>query len=192
MKREQVKSNDVDACIHCGLCTENCMFLKKYKKDIAGVKKPVALDRTDIYLPVLDKNLSIEAENLVWVSTPSGVVSYQIHDTMPWSGGTQLFWKDAEVGNQATFSFISNVEGKFSLAGLFTIARDYGVFDIYINGKKVFNKLDLNNKELAVKEFTADSVNIIKGVNLIEIELVKHAPEAAKRSNFGLDKLIFR
>lgn len=161
-------------------------------KDIAGVREPVALDRTDIYSPALDKNLSIEAENLIWVRTPSGVVSYQIHDTMPWSGGTQLFWKDAEVGNQAAFSFISNVEGKFSLAGLFTIARDYGVFDIYINGKKIFDKLDLNNKELAVKEFTADSVNIIKGVNLIEIELVRHAPEAAKRSNFGLDKLIFR
>ncbi len=160
-------------------------------QDIVGAKEPVVMDRTDIYSPVLDAGRSIEGENLIWVSTPSGSVSYQAHDKIAWSGGLQLHWRDAEVGNQVKFSFRSNVEGRFRMVGTFTVARDYGVFDIYLNGKKIFSKLDLGGHDLGVMEFKADGAVLVKGENVLEIELIKHAEGAAKRSHFGLDKLVF-
>jgi hypothetical protein len=160
--------------------------------DIAGAREPVALDRTDLYPPVLDKDLGIEGENLLWLGTPSGPVSYQTHDAAQWSGGLQLHWRDAEVGNQAKFGFDSNVEGRFTLTGTFTVARDYGVFDIYLNGKKIFSKLDLGGRNLGVMQFKAEAVNLLKGGNVLEIELVKHAEGVSKKSHFGLDKLSFQ
>ncbi|MDR0352424.1 MAG: DUF2961 domain-containing protein, partial [Opitutaceae bacterium] len=160
------------------------------ERDLAGVREPVALDRADIYSPALDEKLSVEAENLIWVSTPSGVVSYQAHATLPWSGGLQLCWKDAEVGNRASFSFNSHVAGRFAFTGLFTTARDYGVFDLYLNGEKIFSKLDLGG-ELDIKPVKVGAVNLLKGANVLEVELVRHAKDAAKKSHFGIDKLVF-
>ena len=39
MKREEKVTTDTDKCIHCGRCTENCLFLKKYQQDIGTVEK---------------------------------------------------------------------------------------------------------------------------------------------------------
>jgi hypothetical protein len=160
-------------------------------RDLVGAREPVALDRADIYPPVLDENLGVEAENLTWISTPAGSFTYQSHDTLPLSGGLQLFWKDAEVGYRASFGFNSNIEGVRSLTGVFTTARDHGVANIYLNGKKVFGKLDLGSDEPGIKTVKAGPVNLLKGRNLIEIELVRHAKGAINKSNFAIDRLSF-
>ena len=39
MTEADVHSTNVDKCIHCGLCTKNCLFLKKYRIDLEGLSR---------------------------------------------------------------------------------------------------------------------------------------------------------
>ena len=32
-------ANNVTECVHCGLCTKNCLFLEKYKIDLKDLKE---------------------------------------------------------------------------------------------------------------------------------------------------------
>ena len=32
-------ANNAAECVHCGLCTKNCLFLKKYKIDLKGLEE---------------------------------------------------------------------------------------------------------------------------------------------------------
>ena len=40
MKKEEINNFiDTNACIHCGMCTNNCLFLDKYKIDISDMER---------------------------------------------------------------------------------------------------------------------------------------------------------
>jgi len=167
--------------------------------DDAGAKQPVAQSRVEFYPPILDKDLSIEGENLSLVSHTGGQVEQQKQRVGPqknqrspaWSHGAQLWWRDAAVGDRALFAFDSEVEAQVALHGVFTVARDYGVFDVYLNGKKIFAALDLGGRDLGIKTFTSSPAQILKGRNHLAIELVANAKDRRK-SHFGLDKLTFK
>jgi hypothetical protein len=166
---------------------------------------PVALHRADLYPPTLNADLSIEGENLQWISNDSGSTlrwhtldrpppnMVKHTDNLPWSGGLQLAWQNIEwAGQRAVFAFISDKAGTFDLTGVFTTAPDYGTFNIHLNGKRIFSRLDLRSDLPDMSGHTANGVELKSGANVLEIELVRQPPGLNAKAAFGLDKLIFK
>jgi len=157
--------------------------------DVAGAKEPVTMKRSDIYSDRLQ--LSIEGENLIRRSVTKGRVEYQAQHKELWSGGMQIYWRDIEKGDKAVFEFESDFSGSFVFTGLFTIAPDYGIFNIYLNDQLIGSNIDLFNPKVDVKEITLGKINLRTGKNTFTVELAEY-PKGFSKSCFGIDQLIFR
>jgi hypothetical protein len=159
--------------------------------DMTAAALPVPLRHADLP-PVPDENGNIEGEHLCRLSTPSGRFTQQTRE-LPWSGNAQLFWQEAGVGSVATLGFDSDKAGRFTMTGVFTIAPDYAMVNIYLNGRRVLNRLDLSEKKLGVREVsTPEPVELRKGANVLEVEIVRRSKFVPARSFFGLDRLSFK
>lgn len=157
------------------------------KEDIAGAIEPVAKKRNDIYTPEL--KLIIEGENLI--SSPTGgKIDYQTSSDVLWSEGMQLFWYDAQPDDCANFDFYSSFSGNFDLCGVFTQAPDYGVVNIYMNNKLIFEKLDLHHHTVKMEEHQHKNIQLNAGMNTLKVEVISTV-RGNKTSCFGLDKLVF-
>ncbi len=156
------------------------------KEDIAGAKEKVALKRSDIYSTKLA--LSIEGENLDMTSITGGEMQYQAHGR--WSNGMQLYLRNIKPGDRAEFQFECDCPGEYRSAGLFTIAPDYGKFNIYINGNKIANDLDLQHPVIDVKEIELGVITLKQGRNTLTVEL-SQLPKSQSIGHFGIDRLSF-
>jgi len=162
---------------------------KLTKEDVDGAKERVALKRSDIYSSQLE--LSVEAENIVALNIPNEKLEFQKNfKGVYWSGGMQLYWKDISKGDKADFEFECLLPGSYNFVGIFTIAPDYGKFNIYINGKIIGANLDLNHIVIATKRFKLGSSDLKAGKNIFTVELIDYA-KGFNKSCFGIDKLIF-
>ncbi|WP_277557473.1 glycoside hydrolase family 172 protein [Ereboglobus sp. PH5-10] len=162
----------------------------------ADAREPVALDRSDIIPSDLQGDkagaLFIEGEDLLVEKTTSGKAAAQsIKRPMPWSGGAQLWWRDLKPEARATFAFYSDVSGRFDMTAFLTTANDYGTFDVRLNGKIVFKNLNLNTPELYTTTAQA-GVELVKGKNTLEVELVAPSKHPGGKTHFGLDRLLFK
>lgn len=157
--------------------------------DIAGAKEPVAMKRSDIYSDQVQ--LTLEGENMIPVNLPNGKIEYQTHFKELWSEGMQIYWREIEKNNKADFEFGCVFPGQYDFAGIFTIAPDYGTFNIYINGQKVASNLNLYHPKVDVKEISLGKVNLKSGKNTFTVELTAY-PDGFSKSCFGIDKLIFK
>ena len=157
-------------------------------EDISGAKEPVAMKRSDTYSPKLE--ITLEGENLLITNRENNKFEHQTH-LKEWSDGMQLFWKEIEKGNRVDLEFESSFVGQYDFSCIFTTAPDYGVFSIFLNGKLIASNLDLYSSEVAVKEFKLGEISLNSGKNVLSVELTGH-PGDLQKSNFGIDKLIFR
>jgi len=85
----------------------------------------------------------------------------------------------------------SALGGQYNFTGIFTIAPDYGVFNIYINGQWIASNLDLSNPVANIREIRLGNVNLRSGKNTLTVELVEY-PKELSNSSFGIDKMIFK
>ncbi|MFQ5348993.1 MAG: hypothetical protein ACE5EG_00965, partial [Thermoanaerobaculia bacterium] len=53
-----------------------------------------------------------------------------------WSGGAQLFWAPRRSGARLSLTITVPAAGTYSIAGQFTKAPDYGVFQVGANGRQ--------------------------------------------------------
>ena len=159
--------------------------------DVAGAKEPVAMHRSDIYSNKLQ--LLIEAENMIPVNSTKGKIELQhaVYFTSDlWSGGTQVYWQDIEKGDKTDFEFECAFPGQYTFSGYLTIAPDYGIFNIYLNGQKVSSNLNLFYPSVNVKVVPFGKVNLKAGKNTLSVELVEY-PMGLNKSCFGIDILKF-
>ncbi len=158
------------------------------KEDIAGAKEPVAEKRSDIYKPEIQ--LTIEGENLTPANIPVGKIDCQMFLRNLWSDAMQLFWSGITVGNRAEFTFDCSFPGRYIFTGIYTVAPDYGTFNIYINEAPVATNLNLNSSKIQITELTSGQVNLKQGKNTVRVELIA-CPDGRQDACFGIDKLIF-
>ena len=64
-----------------------------------------------------------------------------VYDTYQWMDDAHLFWRSA-AGDQANFEIQVGVEGTYTMEVSYTLANDFGVFDIAIDGKVVARDID--------------------------------------------------
>ena len=157
-------------------------------EDISGAKEPVAMKRSDTYSPKLE--ITLEGENLLIADRANRKFEHQTHEQF-WSDGMQLCWKEIEKGNRVDLEFESSFVGQYDFSCIFTTAPDYGIFNIFLNDKLIASNLDLYSSEVAVKEFKLGEISLNSGKNVLSVELTGY-PGDLQKSNFGIDKLIFR
>lgn len=59
-----------------------------------------------------------------------------------WSGGAQLWWTQGKPDQKLTLAIPVKEAGRYTLYGALTMARDYGVVSITLNGKPVASSFD--------------------------------------------------
>jgi hypothetical protein len=135
---------------------------------------------------------AIEAESLSEVKPASGQVSAQemqgFHNDR-WSGGQQLFWTGGQPGDRLELPFEVKKTGDYALEGVFTMAGDYAMIEVDLDGKKVAGPIDLYNfpdvvttgvLKLAEASFT-------EGKHVLGVTIVGSNPSAAPAGMVGVD-----
>lgn len=166
-------------------------FTSNDQPDTERVKIPVAMHRTDIYKPVVDENGKIEGEFLEVVSGGSGTASAQ-SGNFGWSRESQLWWRNAETGNELVTKFVLNKTGKFKVSANLTKAVDYGIIQLYINGIAVGPKFD-GYMDSGVKAFEVDLGTLVlsEGENILSVKILGSNKNAQPGNMAGIDFLQF-
>ncbi len=159
--------------------------------DIESVKIPVAMNRTDIYPPVVDESGKIEGEFLQVISVTSGEAGPQSGD-FGWSGDSQLWWRNAETGSEMVAKFILNETGKFKVSAQLTKAVDYGIIQVYLKGIPVGSKFDGYIEE-GVKPFQVELGTQIlsEGENILSVKIIGANKNAKSGNMAGIDFMQF-
>ena len=153
-----------------------------------SAKEKVAMNRTDIYSPVIE--LVVEGENMVMKKSSNGKLDYRHRPYELLSNHLQMFVGEMEKGGKAEFEFTCPFPGTYDFATIFSVAPEYGVFNVYFNGRQIISGLDLSYRTSDMKEVRFGQVNLLSGLNTFVVELTGYAKGQTKGS-LGIDKLIF-
>ncbi|MCG8306914.1 MAG: DUF2961 domain-containing protein [Cytophagales bacterium] len=151
------------------------------------VKTKVVLDKSDFYSKAPDENGRIEAEYLK-LACSSGNIRTQSVAQFNWSNGSQVWWTNANVGSSSKLPFEIENETYCEVKLSLTKAADYGVFDIWLDGKKVVEDYDayyalgVTNSVVSLGKYT-----LTKGEHQLKIVIKGANPSAIKKYMFGID-----
>jgi len=93
-----------------------------------------------------------ESSQIPKIKTGNGVIEMQSDSSFTggkWSGGQQLWLRDAKVGDSVEITINVPTSGYYSVSTGLTKAVDYGVFDFLIGGKAVKTGVDCYSQNLA-------------------------------------------
>jgi hypothetical protein len=137
---------------------------------------------------------AVEAEGLTVLNTTSGKTGRQPMGGFPagkWSGGEQLFWTGARPGDRLELELSVPEDGTFDVVTAFTMARDYGIVQLALDGAALGEPLDLYNYPdvIASGELTLGSKPLKAGTHRLTLEIKGANPSAVKAYMVGLDYL---
>ena len=104
-----------------------------------------------------------------------------------WSGNAQLFWQCREQGSELELSFEAADPGS-GLRLALTKARDYGKFDIFLDGTKIGPTVDLYDPRVTLRKHDIPDLKVALGSHTLTFKCVG---KNAMSTNyfFGLDYL---
>ena len=140
-----------------------------------------------------EKN-ALEGENNNNIKAFGGKLSTQdmINFGNNWSGDQQLWWTDAGVGDFIEFEIDSSENATKKLTAQFTKAKDYGIIQLYFNGKKIGKEIDCYGHGVkATGKINFGKVKLNKGGNILKIKITGANPKAIKSYMVGLDYIKF-
>ena len=161
------------------------------KENIEEVKKPVIKRRSQLTTEGL-RNIEIQGESMVVTGNNNGQTSYQ-YDTR-WNNFSQIWWHNIDkTGSRLELTFVTGTAGvSYYMSGDFTVAPDYGTFNIYLNGELVGKDINLfNRRGVSVRNVDMGEVLLKEGVNTLTVELTEITPDRTN-CHFGIDRLIFK
>ena len=133
---------------------------------------------------------AIEGEKLRITSTTGGKNEVQAFGGL--SSGQQLWWKEAEDGEMIVLEFEANRSGLQSLSANLCFARDYGIQELFVNGRSI-GMIDFYSPDLLWKIVDLGRVVLNKGKNELKIVCKGSNPKANPPSRmFGLDYLMIK
>ena len=150
-------------------------------------REPVALKRKDVIPPVYHTKGVVEGENMSGTCT-KGNASQQTLNNIGWSGNTQMFWTNGNVGDILTLTFLmkEGEGGIFNVKAALTLSHDYGIVSISLNDKQVLPRFDAYNPTVIFKTVDFGKCNIREGENIIKVKILDKNPKST-RYFFGLD-----
>jgi putative membrane-bound dehydrogenase-like protein len=134
---------------------------------------------------------AIEAESLAVIKKSGGNTAPQGMGNFKagrWSGDGQLWWTGAKTGDELKLAIPAEMAGDYEVFLGMTQARDYGIFEIAINGQTVGEPIDLFNPEVvSTGPVSLGTVPLAAGSNELQVRVLGANPKAAKSYMFGLD-----
>lgn len=157
------------------------------ERNVDEVKEKVALKRSDIISPAL--SMSIEGEDMTVERYSGGIVAVQNRNKSNWSGNNQLFWREAVPGDEMTVSFESPASGIFRFLCMLGEARDYGTFEVLLNGEQISAGVDMYAPEVSARMVDMGVRQIKEGHNTMTVRFLSPA-EGLGKCLMGIDKLV--
>ncbi|TKG93647.1 DUF2961 domain-containing protein [Puteibacter caeruleilacunae] len=148
-----------------------------------------AIDVESVQIPVKLSN-RYEGEDLIIKKINGGDVITQAFLSYDWSARNHLFWKGLNKNDRLTTEFYSEKERKGKLEMVFTQSPDYVIVDVYLNGKKVFEDLDLYNEKLSLKKYFYEDGVILKGNNTLMFKVKGTNDKSVDADKLGFDYLM--
>jgi len=107
-----------------------------------------------------------------------------------WSDEAHLWWTDAKPGDTLDLAVPVQTAGTYSLKMQLTKAIDYGIVQLYLDGKKLGKPVDLfNNGVIATGVLDMGVHELDKGEHKLRVEIIGANEKAVKKYMFGLDYL---
>ncbi len=106
-----------------------------------------------------------------------------------WSGGAQLWWVGGKPDQKLTLAIPVKEAGKYQLHAVLTMARDYGVMSITLDGKPVASTFDgyHADKVILTDELDWGTHELTFGEHQLTFTLAPPNPAAAPGNMVGLD-----
>lgn len=111
------------------------------------------------------------------------------------SGEAQLWWRETpKPGDVLALRFDAPRAGRYRVLGRFLKARDYGIHQLAINGRKAGAPIDFFNPETVVPtgEIDLGTFDLKQGANELTVTVVGANEKAVKGYMFGLDYLMLK
>jgi hypothetical protein len=141
--------------------------------------------------PVYRASDAIEGESLQVIGKPEHRArAQQMQDFgNGWSGESQLFWTPARTGETLELRLPPQKAGKYQLIARYTLAPDYGIFQVNFNGTDIGKPIDLYGPAVkANAEIDLGVVTLPDGEPTFKLTVTgKNA--ASRGYYFGLDYL---
>jgi WD40 repeat protein len=143
----------------------------------------------DDSLPVVGIPNKQEGETLFIASKSGGLVEVQNVEAFNFSGGAQLWWRDAQIGDILDVEFDVPETGRYRILANLTCAPDYGIAKLAINGRKFDQAIDGYHKAVTSRDVDLGTFELNAGMNHLTVEIVGDNEKAIQRHMFGLDYL---
>jgi tetratricopeptide (TPR) repeat protein len=106
-----------------------------------------------------------------------------------WSGDQQLWWRGGRPGDRLDVAIDVSTAGTYDLEIVLTKARDYGVVQLWLEGVKLGDPVDLFHATGVVTTgvLSHRGLTLSSGSHVLSIEIVGANPAATKEYMFGLD-----
>ena len=160
---------------------------------------PVA-DRTGYYEstppPVPHVRGAMEGEKLKVTGQTGGKTSVQelLGLDGEWSDGKHLWITEAKPGDRIDIALPVLEAGKYVVAMQFTKARDFGIVQVYLDGEKLKDPIDLFNPTVKPHgPFDMATLELTKDKHTLTIEIVGTNPKADPKNYMaGLDYVLLK
>jgi hypothetical protein len=130
------------------------------------------------------------------LGSPNGEVQDQIlSDRGPgkWKDDNQLWWTGAQPGDKLDVAFPVKKDGSYEVVVTLTKAIDYGIVQLWVDGKKAGEPIDLFNDEVIPSGPISLGKHALKaGEHKLTVEILGANEKAVKAYMFGLDEIIMK
>ncbi|MDD5522126.1 MAG: DUF2961 domain-containing protein [Kiritimatiellae bacterium] len=110
-----------------------------------------------------------------------------------WSDGCHLWWTEGKPGDKLDLALRINKAGKYKMAMQLTKARDYGIVQLYLDGQKLGDKIDLYNQEVVPSgQMDMGIHDLPAGEHKLTVEIVGANEKAVRAHMFGLDYVVLQ
>lgn len=122
-----------------------------------------------------------------------GIVRPQAMGSFPshkWKDGDQFWWINARPGDKLVLALPVEKTGTYQLEVTLTKAKDYGIFQLYLDEKKVGEQVDLYDPAvIPTGPIQLGTHELKKGDHTLTVEIVGANEKAIKAYMFGLDEV---
>ncbi len=151
-------------------------------------------DRTDYYVKpkIFKVKDALEGESLKVLSRTGGKTQTQAMQGYgnAWSDQAHLWWTEAKPGDTLTLAVPVKKAGTYKITTQLTKAVDYGIVQLYFDGNKLGEPIDLyNNGVIATGAINLGEYQLTKGEHKLKIEIIGANEMAKKSYMFAIDYL---
>jgi hypothetical protein len=135
---------------------------------------------------------AVEGEELKVVRASAGQTATQDMQGFPadkWSGSKQLFWTGGQPGGTLELEVEAPTDGTFNILAAFTMARDYAIIEVSLDGQPLKGDIDLYNSPevITTGELDLGHRKLDAGKHKLVLAITGSNPAAVKAYMVGLD-----